>query len=225
MLPLPYPSVPPPAPRASAGSRRPVPFCVRMASPLLRSPKTASGPSIAAIFPAGAASNTHGGQRAEPRNGREECWATPPPHTHRAATPRAAPGAGPQPACPIEARGTPRPKPRLVRTAGQRRHAAGGAGRGGFQELLEGGGGRCRAGAPGLCLRGARHRCAGFERAQRVPAAAGEQAARRRGARSRGVGAAPHVCRRRLWPPPRSAGAVCFQQQQPRSAAASLPRL
>lgn len=57
----------PAARQCPAGSARPLPFCVRMVSPLVRSPKTARGPSIAAIFPPGrGATLTH---RTDPRNG------------------------------------------------------------------------------------------------------------------------------------------------------------
>lgn len=53
----------------SAGSTRPLPFCVRMVSPLVRSPNTARGPSIAAIFPPGR--GARGRHTAEPQNGQQ----------------------------------------------------------------------------------------------------------------------------------------------------------
>lgn len=49
------------------GVRRPLPFCVRMLSPLVRSPKTARGPSMAAMSaPCGAACSGHSLHRARP---------------------------------------------------------------------------------------------------------------------------------------------------------------
>lgn len=59
----------PPRLAGSAGSTRPLPFCVRMVSPLVRSPNTARGPSIAAIFPPGRGARSR--HSAEPQNGQQ----------------------------------------------------------------------------------------------------------------------------------------------------------
>lgn len=68
---LPAPPFPPRSPGPGRGAP-PLPFCVRTVSPLVRSPNTARGPSIADIFPPGRGATRTGKARAgaERRDGR-----------------------------------------------------------------------------------------------------------------------------------------------------------
>lgn len=118
------------------GVRRPLPFCVRMLSPLVRSPKTARGPSMAAMSaPCGAACSGHSLHRARPAAEWPPGRGAPRDPPPAAGTPGG--GAGPSPAWPIAGRGAAQPRA-AIGPRGGTKAAGGGRGGGGFQDLLEG---------------------------------------------------------------------------------------
>lgn len=107
--------LPLPSPHRSTGARRgapPLPFCVRTVSPLVRSPNTARGPSMADIFPPerGATRTAKGREGAERRTAgaaRGTLGARPPA---RGGGARPAGGGASPRACPIPGRGTAQPR-------------------------------------------------------------------------------------------------------------------
>lgn len=218
-------SAPPPAAhQAPAGSARPLPFCVRIVSPLVRSPKTARGPSIAAIFPPsrGARLRRKAARgAAEWPEGRKEWWV----HTPRreraegqGTAPRAR-GAGPPPLCPIQGRGTAQPQAAIGACRGtkpprrgrgrrtSRRFWKGARARAHARWLPRLSGARRGSGwaaaasaaggfpsAGGACAPGPRQTAQGFARARDNPAVAGERDGRLEAAEQ----PLPHASRRRL---------------------------